>query len=128
MKFLNKIKTSSLSAAILFFISGFTGGYFAGGGGIIITYVQLYFIPLDKYERFFIFPTTAALTLSLSAVNSVIYARSTDIGENISPLFILIPILGGILGGFFYGKFKYDLLRSAFAVLTIVSGILTIIR
>ena len=125
MKFLNKIIACPIFYPICFFASGFIGGFFGGGGGIIIVKVLGSVL---KQEREKIFATTSFLTFCLSSVTCIVYSDTSPNDIVFSPLFYILPAIGGFVGAMIYSRLKFRWLNYLFAVLTIISGIIIIAR
>lgn len=122
MKFIPESNTR-FRLILLSAAGGFIGGFFASGGGIIFVYIfKKYFGGVKE-----IFPTVITVTLFSSAVNSLFYSRANNI-SGISPIIILSGMAGAIFGCSLFDKLKLNFLKNSFAVLSIISGVITILQ
>ncbi len=104
--------------------AGFLCGMLGAGGGIVIVYALSRLFASEKEVQKLVFANSVAVLVPLALISSVSYFRGGHI--DISSLMPLVPasVAGGIVGGFLLGKISGVALRTIFAVIIIISGIL----
>ncbi len=119
-------KAAALCLCGLF--SGFVNGFLGAGGGIIIVFALSKILCGMAEDKNAAFATALCVMLPLSGVSAVMYALRGSINLEGFGIFALPAIIGGAVGGFLLGKLNSDLVKRLFAALTVISGILLIVR
>ena len=130
-----KNRIDKKSAASLVFLSlggfaaGFTNGFLASGGGIIL-YILLSRLNPDRSPSAARdnFASVVAAVLPLCIVSAITYSAKGNADLTLLSRFAIPAVIGGVLGAFICDKVKGDTLKFIFSVILIVSGINIIIR
>lgn len=125
MKFIKKYSPTLLIGAV----AGTVNGLLGAGGGIIITYYLSYVLNNDQKSENGVFANAVATMLPISAVSLAIYLFKGYIKIN-SALLSFLPsaIIGGIAGAFLLTKLKFKTIKTVFAILVTISGIMMVLR
>ena len=66
--------------------------------------------------------------LPISVLSCFIYYARGHMSLDGIGIFIIPAVLGGVLGGFMLGRLKADIVKKLFAVLTVISGMILVVR
>ena len=107
--------------------AGFINGLLGAGGGIIITFYLSK--KLDTDNKNDIFANAVATMLPISIFSLALYVLKGHFPID-SSLLSLLPagIVGGIIGAFLLTRLRFPILKTAFSILMVISGILMIFR
>ena len=122
-------KLAVLSAGGL--LAGFCNGLLGAGGGIILVFTLGALVGEDSEARRSIYANALAVMLPLSIFTLMRYAGSGSLTERsagLEPIYILGAAAGGVAGGILLGRLRGRNLKRLFALLTLISGILMIVR
>lgn len=112
--------------------AGFFNGLLGAGGGIILVLTFSSQISNDEEGARSVFANALCVMLPLSLVTLLNYAKrdvfSPDFSGELDAVLSLGAIVGGVLGGVLLGRGKSKGLARLFAALTLISGILMIMR
>ena len=112
-------------------LAGFFNGLLGAGGGIILVLAFSAALPDDEESRQSLYANALCVMLPLSLLTLATYAVRGDIPEGFldaSYWSILVgAAIGGILGAIILDKLPSKVLKKAFALLTVLSGVLMII-
>ena len=110
-------------------LSGFVNGLLGAGGGIIVTHFLSKVLAEQEKSNGGVFANAIATMLPISIFSFAIYLAKGYFSFDTDLLQLLPPsILGGILGAFLLSKVSSKLLKFAFSLLVIISGITMIFR
>ena len=110
-------------------LAGICNGLLGAGGGIVLVLFLRGMTGEDEESRRSVYANALCVMLPLSLLTISRYGGPTRFSElSLSPSFVLGAVLGGLLGGFILGKLKGKLSGRLFAVLTVISGILMVVR
>ncbi len=103
--------------SLIALLSGLLNGFFGTGGG-----VALWFASSKNGNEKNAFATSSVGVLILSAFSAFLYGKSISPFAHITPLFILLSVVGGAIGAALLGRLPTGALRLLFAILLIGSG------
>lgn len=110
-------------------ISGFVNGLLGAGGGIIVTYFLARALDDENKKDGGIFANAVATMLPISVFSFAVYLVRGYFSFDRGFLYLLLPgVLGGILGAFLLSKINSRVLKIAFSLLVVVSGISMIFK
>ncbi len=110
-------------------LAGFFNGLLGAGGGIILVLFLSKLTQGDTESRRSVYANALCVMLPLSLLTLSRYGGPVRFSElALSPSFVLGAALGGVLGGLLLGKIGGSAAKKLFAVLTVISGILMIVR
>ncbi len=110
-------------------LAGFCNGLLGAGGGIILVLFLSRVIGKDEEGRRSVYANALCVMLPLSVLTLSRYGGPVSVSElTLSPAFVLGAAIGGILGGVLLGKARSGFSDKLFALLTLISGILMIMR
>ena len=115
------IKTKSAIGGIL---AGAVGGFFGAGGGALLIPV---FTRWAKIEDKRAYASAVAVMLPLCAVSAVVYFLKAAPDLTQAAPYLIGGLLGGFIGGRVFKKVPMEILRKAFGLLLIFSGIRSLI-
>ena len=121
-------------AALVFggFLAGLCNGLLGAGGGIILVLVLSALLRGKGEGERSAFANALCVMLPLSVITLTRYARMGvspwETSGATSALYLLGAIAGGVLGGILLGRAKDSSLGRLFGLLTLISGILMIVR
>ncbi|MCQ2423566.1 MAG: TSUP family transporter [Clostridia bacterium] len=126
-----RIGEKAISAALLTALAGVGAGFLNGllgaGGGIILTLAFGALLPKDVGETEATrdrFAAAVSVMFPVSILTVFFYAKSGNVlPESDLPWLLLPAAAGGAAGAFFMDRIRASWLRTAFAVLLVVSGI-----
>ena len=98
-------------------LSGMLNGFFGTGGG-----VALWFASAKQGNEKQAFATSSVGVLILSLFSAFLYGQTATPFSRITPLFVLLAVLGGAVGATLLGRLPTRSLRLLFAFLLIGSG------
>lgn len=125
MLFIKKHKWHAIIGAI----SGFINGLLGAGGGIIVTYFLSKTLSESEKQNGGVFANAVATMLPISVSSFALYMLKGYFSFDEGFLHLILPgILGGVLGAFLLSRVRSSLLKLAFSLLVIVSGISMIFR
>ena len=113
-------------------LAGFCNGLLGAGGGIILVLVLSHLLPDDSEGARSVYSNALLVMLPLSALTLTRYISGGALeaeqmgGRTVSVL--LGAMAGGVLGGILLGKLRGRGLKRLFALLTLVSGIIMLVR
>lgn len=110
-------KTFSPFLSFIALLSGVLNGFFGTGGG-----VALWFAAGKRGNERNAFATSSVGVLILSLFSAFLYAENAQPFLHITPLFVLLSVLGGAVGASLLGRIPTRVLRLLFALLLIGSG------
>ncbi len=109
--------------------AGFINGLLGAGGGIVTVYAlsalsksRNEFSPRDNFAM------TVASVLPVSVISAVSYVTSLRADVTSAPKYLIPAVAGGIIGALFTDRLNTDLLKTIFAVLTVIAGINMILK
>lgn len=112
-------------------LAGFVNGLLGAGGGIILVFTLAALVGEDSEAKRSIYANALAVMLPLSVFTLTRYAGSGALerpASGIGAIYILGAAAGGVAGGVLLGKLRGRNLTRLFAILTLISGILMIVR
>ena len=124
---MNFLKNSAPLLIICGVVSGFINGLLGAGGGIIIVFILSKFMKNDASPRD-IFANALCVMLPVSAVSCIIYSLRGQISFEGFPSLIIPAVAGGILGGLLLCKIKTNILKTLFAILVVISGVILVLK
>lgn len=111
---------------------GFCNGLLGAGGGIIAVLVLSEFLGKDGESRRSVYANALCVTVFLSAVSLISYGIRGEIPTNVESRSLAAMLAGGaaggVVGGILTGKLKYRALDRLFAALTVLSGLLLLMK
>ncbi len=120
---------SALTLAAGGALAGFCNGLLGAGGGIILVLFLSQVIGKDEEGRRSVYANALCVMLPLSILTLSRYGGPVSVTElSLSPAFVLGAAMGGILGGVLLGKSRRGFADKLFALLTLISGILMMMR
>ena len=121
--------SSALTLAVGGALAGFCNGLLGAGGGIVLVFFLSRVVGEDEEERRSVYANALCIMLPLSVLTLSRYGGPVGIEKMvIDPSFVLGAVAGGVLGGFALGKARGSFSDKLFAILTLTSGILMIMR
>ena len=117
-----------IKLALVGFFAGATNGLLGAGGGIIIVFALSRVLPEIKKNTIEAFSTALCVMLPISLLSCFIYSARGHMSLDGFGIFILPAVLGGALGGFMLGRLKVSFAKKLFATLTVISGMILIVR
>ncbi len=106
-------------------LTGFTNGFFGGGGGMLCVPLLESSLKIDNKKAH---ATTIAVIVPLSLMSSVVYIFKNEM-DWMKVLFVSIGVAtGGFLGAMLLKKLNSKIIRSIFAIVMCVAGILIIYK
>lgn len=107
--------------------AGFVNGLLGAGGGIIVVYLLNSLLGRDTDSRD-VFANALCVMLPLSVLSCSIYFARGGISIEGLELIIIPAIAGGLVGAYLLSKIKPSALKTLFAALVAVSGIILILK
>lgn len=118
-------------AAIAGALSGFVNGFLGAGGGVIATFFLSGALKEKEKggDKNAIFANAVATMLPISAVSLATYYFCGSITLDLSML-SLVPcaLIGGALGAYLLTRVKFKTIKTAFALLVSLSGLMMIFK
>lgn len=98
--------------------AGLANGLFGGGGGMV-------FLPLmgRALPRRRLFATCVGVIFPVCAVSAAVYLLRTELSLAVAAPYLAGGFLGGLLGGWLYGKVPTGLLKYLFAGFLLYAGV-----
>ena len=110
------------------FLGGLVGGALGAGGGIIVVFTLDRVLRGTERGTVDVFSTALCVMLPLSLFSFILYLIRGNVSlQGFSP-FILPAVLGGVGGALVSRRMGRGAVRKAFAALTVLSGILLLVR
>lgn len=113
-------------------LAGFCNGLLGAGGGIILVLALRTVLPPDSERSRATYANALCVMLPLSLFTLFRYGQrgvfSSGLSADLAPVYLLGAVAGGLLGGILLGRTGGKALGRLFAVLTLISGILMIVR
>ncbi|MBQ7125330.1 MAG: sulfite exporter TauE/SafE family protein [Clostridia bacterium] len=109
-------------------VAGLVNGFLGTGGGIILIFGAMLFLPSQRERKKEVFAETAAVTLVFSAVSAVIYLIKGQFSFGSSLKFCLPALLGGGLGALLLDKLPTNAVGKIFSVIVIIAGGIMLFR
>lgn len=120
---------SFCTLALAGILAGFFNGLLGAGGGVILILFLARLVGEDSESKKSIYANALCVMLPLSFLTISRYGGPLRFSElTLSPSFVLGAVLGGLLGGFLLGKLPKKITGKLFAALTVISGILMVVR
>lgn len=125
----DKRRLSAIQVARLCALGGAAGvinGLFGAGGGVLIVFFLWGLASDQLHDRRRVFANVTAIILPISLASALVYFglstpdAASAVGVGIA------AVIGGAVGAILLGKLNIDALRTAFAILLIVSGAIMI--
>ena len=110
------------------FAAGLANGLLGAGGGIIIVFAISRILPDVSKNASEAFLMALCVMLPISVLSCFIYYARGHMSLDGIGIFIIPAVLGGVLGGFMLGRLKADIVKKLFAVLTVISGMILVVR
>ena len=107
--------------------AGFLNGLLGAGGGILIVWILGKVLGDATDDGKDIFACALAVMLPISALSTLSYAFSGGIPDHNLGRFLLPGILGGLCGAFLLDRLRIGAVKTIFAVLVILSGIVMVV-
>lgn len=120
-----KNKCSKTKYYLLGFIAGILNGFFGAGGGLLVV-PMLSCLNIEQKKAH---ATSIAIILPLSIISTIVYlikGVKTDIVQ--LTIFVVLGLIGAIIGSFLLMKIKNQLIRRIFGVVMIISAIRILIK
>jgi uncharacterized membrane protein YfcA len=118
-----------LTLALAGSLAGLCNGLLGAGGGVVLVLFLSKMIKKDEEAQRSVYANALCVMLPLSFLTLMRYGGPIPFSElRLAPEFVLGAALGGLLGGIILGKLSKRLTGRLFAVLTVVSGILMLVR
>ena len=115
-------KSQRTALAISSAFAGICNSLIGAGGGIIASYFLSRLCGDEFPDKRNIYATSQAAMLPGCVISCAVYSMRGSLDLSLSPLIALPAILGGLTGSFLLPRIKFDLLKAAFALLVIWSG------
>lgn len=112
-------------------LAGFCNGLLGAGGGIVVVLALSAALPRDEDSRRSLYANALCVMLPLSLLTLATYALKGNIPNGFLgadyALLLVGAAIGGVLGALILDKLPSSILKKAFALLTVLSGILMIV-
>lgn len=112
-------------------LAGFCNGLLGAGGGIVVVLTFSAALPRDEDSRRSLYANALCVMLPLSLLTLATYALKGNIPHGFLgadyALLLVGAAIGGVLGALILDKLPSSILKKAFALLTVLSGILMIV-
>lgn len=112
-------------------LAGFCNGLLGAGGGIVVVLAFSAALPRDEDSRRSLYANALCVMLPLSLLTLATYALKGNIPHGFLgadyALLLVGAAIGGVLGALILDKLPSSILKKAFALLTVLSGILMIV-
>lgn len=112
-------------------LAGFCNGLLGAGGGIVVVLTFSAALPRDEDSRRSLYANALCVMLPLSLLTLATYALKRNIPHGFLgadyALLLVGAAIGGVLGALILDKLPSSILKKAFALLTVLSGILMIV-
>lgn len=120
-----KNECSKAKYYLLGFIAGILNGFFGAGGGLLVV-PMLSHLNIEQKKAH---ATSIAIILPLSIISTIIYLIK-GVKANVVQLtiFVVLGLIGAIIGSFLLTKIKNQLIRRIFGVVMIISAIRILIK
>lgn len=110
-------------------LAGLCNGLLGAGGGIVLVLFLRKMTDGDEESQRSIYANALCVMLPLSLLTILRYGGPVRFSElSLSPSFVLGAVLGGVLGGILLDRLRGRLSGRLFAILTVISGILMVVR
>ena len=109
-------------------LAGTVNGLLGTGGGIILVFLLAYLLKGQNADSRDVYANVIAVVLPLSAVSLILYLVRGMVESVGFGIYIFPAIIGGVLGGLLLQRINTTLLKKAFAILVIYSGISMILK
>lgn len=112
-------------------LAGLCNGLLGAGGGIVVVLAFSAALPRDEDSRRSLYANALCVMLPLSLLTLATYALKGNIPNGFLgadyALLLVGAAIGGVLGALILDKLPSSILKKAFALLTVLSGILMIV-
>ena len=113
-------------------LAGFCNGLLGAGGGIILVLFFGALLEGDREARRSVYANALCVMLPLSLFTLISYGKrgvfASGLSTELETVYMLGAAAGGILGGILLGRLGGKALGRLFALLTLISGILMMVR
>lgn len=108
--------------------SGFINGIFGSGGGVPIVLTLWALAKSGLGDRRRVFANVTAMILPMSLASSLVYFRASPPASSDGIAIAAASLVGGAVGAYLLGKLKIEAIKTIFAILMVVSGVIMILR
>ena len=112
--------------------AGFCNGLLGAGGGIVAVLALSAVLPKDGESRRSLYANALCIMLPLSLLTLSVYAVKKSVPSDfLSGVYVWVLLggaVGGLLGGVALDKLKSNFTDKLFAILTVISGILMLVK
>ena len=109
-------------------LAGTVNGLLGTGGGIILVFLLAFLLKDQGADSRDIYANVIAVVLPLSVVSLILYFIRGMVNSASFGIYVAPAIIGGVLGGLLLQRINTTLLKKAFAVLVIYSGVSMILK
>ena len=109
-------------------LAGTVNGLLGTGGGIILVFLLAYLLKGQNADSRDVYANVIAVVLPLSAVSLILYLVRGMVESVGFGMYVVPAIIGGVLGGLLLQRINTTLLKKAFAILVIYSGVSMILK
>ena len=114
-------------------LAGICNGLLGAGGGIVLVLIFSRLLPKEEESLRSVYANALLVMLPLSCVTLYRYISSGSLvtvseSEYGGMGLMIGAIVGGAAGGFFLGRVKSGLINKIFAALTLISGVILLMR
>ena len=113
-------------------LAGFCNGLLGAGGGIILVLTFGALLRRDSEAQRSVYANALCVMLPLSLFTLISYGKkgvfASGLSTDLETVYLLGAAAGGVIGGILLGRLGGKALGRLFAILTLISGILMIVR
>lgn len=124
----NRSRNIIVGLALVGLCAGVVNGLLGAGGGIIIVFALSRLLPDVGRDTGEAFSTALCVMLPISALSCFIYSARGHVSLDGFGIFIIPAVVGGAVGGLLLQRLRVSLLKKLFATLTVISGMILIVR